>query len=220
MPSSAPSPDTPGQDAPSSARRKRATKDHDLIRRTVAEAVRTLIVQRGMDSVTNREIARELDYSTSIVQHYFANKHEMMRYVHAYTNDLAMVRVREAIEAAPDSLTAMLKAYMPIDDERRTNWLVWIAFWGMAVANSEFSVIQNTGVDAARQLFEDRIDALKALGSVRPAVDTRAVGLQLTTLLQGVGIQAAFNPEEWTPAYIDAYLDAECRSFLEGGASA
>ncbi|MGE4432307.1 MAG: TetR family transcriptional regulator C-terminal domain-containing protein [Sphingobium sp.] len=190
--------------------RDKPYRDHESIRKKVAEAIRKSIVENGIDSVTNRKIARDLGYSTSIIQHYFSNKHEMMSYVHSYTDNLAMAHVAQALQTHEGRLKPCVTAFLPMDEERRTNWLVWIAYWGYAVADAEFSDIQRTGVQAAREIINDRIDALKAAGLIGAHIDSANAARRLMALIQGVSLQAAFDPDDWPAERQALILESEC----------
>lgn len=185
-------------------------ENHEAIRLRVVDSVRELIVEGGLGSITIRNVARKLGYSTAIVQHYFSNKHEMMLFVHERTNQIAGVHVEAALRDGPNLLRPLIEAYLPLDEERRVNWLVWIAFWGMAVANSEFSHVQRDGVLDARAVFQKQLAALQAAGLIDAAICPAEAARDMLALVLGVALQAAFDPLDWPAARQRRTLEEYC----------
>ena len=60
----------------------------------------------------------------------------------------------EAAVAEGGDLQAGLEAWLPLDEERLTDWRVIIAFWGVAVSDPELAEVQNGHVTRARARVE------------------------------------------------------------------
>src|SRR5690606_29622071 len=108
--------------------------DHDERRRAVARIAADLIARGGLEALTIRNVAKAAGYSTAVVSHYFADKRQLLLFIYR----AAIERTRSQIDAAlakdRGDLKACLDAILPLNEERRRDWLVWFAFWGMAVA--------------------------------------------------------------------------------------
>lgn len=184
--------------------------DHDARRRQVAEVTAQLIAKAGIEAVTVREVAQAAGYSTAVVSHYFENKNHLMLHTYRATVLRAHRRMEAALEAGGGDLLDYLAALLPADADRRRDWLVWFAFWTVAVADPVFSTEQRT---RARQAVVRLADLLRRRGVGKEAA--RAGARHLLTLIYGIAVQAAFDPEEWPPhAQIDP-IRAELRRVLE-----
>ncbi|MDP6377150.1 MAG: TetR/AcrR family transcriptional regulator [Pseudomonadales bacterium] len=77
----------------------RPAGDRDARRREIAEVIRPVIRNVGIDKVSMRFIARETGCTTGVVTHYFADKDEIMSF--------AVARLFEELREAIESLRQM-----------------------------------------------------------------------------------------------------------------
>ena len=104
-----------------------------------------------------------------------------------------------------DALRAALVQALPIDDDARLHWAVTIAFCAQAAGDIELASIQR---DAYRDFRANVTDLVRVSGrasgrSARPEAE------RLIALLDGVALQAMFDPESWPARRQLAVLDAE-----------
>jgi AcrR family transcriptional regulator len=170
--------------------------DHELQRQEVAEIVARLIARAGIDAVTVRAVAREAGVSTAVVSHYFASKRELLLHCYRVASARATARVQKAMAMDDSNLEVVLAALLPFRADARRDWLVWFAFWGMAIADPEFSKHQRNEVKKARQIFATWLRNNPRLPPVRKRHADR-IARQLLTLLMGTAIEAAFDPADW-----------------------
>jgi len=111
-------------------------------RAELTDATAHAIAKVGIENVTLREIARSGGWTTGIVNHYFADKRDLMRATFRSRADIARARVERSVEAGASLLEAIIDASLPLDAERLLNWKVWLAFWGAAVGDEELSAAQ------------------------------------------------------------------------------
>src|SRR4051794_37879439 len=78
--------------------------------------------------------------SPAIVSTYFTGKRDLL--VSALRAAATRTSVRFEPAATSGGLQKSLEAWLPLDDERLTDWRVIIAFWGVAVAGPELAQIQ------------------------------------------------------------------------------
>jgi len=168
--------------------------DHDQRRLEIAALVARMIATQGLDAVTVRSVAEEAGYSTAVVSHYFNGKRELL--LHCYQLTAARA-ARMPAEIGEDLLAVFLDALLPCHAQARENWRVWVVFWGVAIADPEFSAVQREQLRAARQ----RVGGLLAqeCPTASPAaLDDEAT--RLLTTLMGIAVQAAFDePAHWPP---------------------
>lgn len=155
-----------------------------------------LIARGGIEAATVRAVALEAGYSTKVVSHYFADKRALLLLTYRYAV-LKSGKFTEASQASgrPDA-SAFLHALLPIDEAVRQNWLVWLAFWALAVTDAELAAEQ-------RQRTQNVVDRLERI----MALDRRFAGLPQAALMScatslfstvlGVAMQAVFDPVGW-----------------------
>lgn len=61
--------------------KQKSPADRELLRKQILDAARTLFVERGIDAVTMREIAKKINYSATTLYHYFADKEALLQAV-------------------------------------------------------------------------------------------------------------------------------------------
>lgn len=184
--------------------------DHEQRRREVAEIAADLIAKLGVERVTVREVAAATGYSTTIVSHYFRDKRELQ--LLAYRT--ATLRARRRIEAAlaadgADRLQRCIEAMLPLDDERRRDWHVWFAFWGVAVADPQFAAEQKLRARYSRELVERLLAAAPRNGGATHGTSPAQSAESLVAFIVGIAGQALFDPDLWPPERQSAALRAE-----------
>ena len=59
----------------------KSEQDREKLRASILDAARTLIVERGIDAVSMREIAKKINYSATTLYHHFADKEALLQAV-------------------------------------------------------------------------------------------------------------------------------------------
>lgn len=156
-----------------------------------------LIADRGIDAATVRDIAAAGGYSTKVVSRYFSDKRELLLLVYRAAAERARHRLMSARTERGDDVLACTDALLPLDDERRTDWAVWLSFWGMAVSDEGFSREQRRRVRSTRQFLGAVIENAVAAGEVPEETDAEWLAAELLTAVNGVAVQAMFDPLDW-----------------------
>ena len=172
-------------------------------REELTDAAARLIARAGIGAATMREVAAEAGLSTGSLTHYFADKRELL--LCTFQASLAGRRsVRAAGPREPAAaLRASLEGALPIDDDRRRHWMVTVAFCAQAAGDDELAVAQR---DAYRE-FRRGITTLVERAGLASAADAPGVAEHLIAAVDGVAIQALFDPESWPPHRQIAALD-------------
>ena len=171
--------------------------DREERRRTVADVAAQLVADGGVDAVTVRDVAAKAGTSTAIVSHYFRDKQELLMFTFAEMAGRARARVEAALAQDPSDLFGLCEALSPLDEDRRREWRVWIAFWGAATGDPDLAEQQRLRVAATRATIADAV--LKARpGTTRAqaANDAR----RILALVTGMAAQAVFDRNDWPPA--------------------
>lgn len=162
-------------------------------REAVVVAARRLIAAGGLDAVTFRNLARELDCSTTSISHYFPTMKDVLVATYRETADIAAARREEAIrDGRGDDVVAVLERTLPLGEAQADDWKIWLCFWTAALfdpAMAEEQKIRSraTGEQIARLL----------LGAGYPARGLRDLAHAIMTAIYGIAVQAIFDPEEW-----------------------
>lgn len=185
--------------------------DHDQRRGELAEIAARLIAQGGVEAATVRAVALAAGYSTKVVSHYFADKQALMllTYRHAVLKSQALTEASQPPDGA--DVAAFLHALLPISDVVRQNWLVWLAFWALAITDEQLAAEQ-------RQRVENVVDRLDGILARDPRFapmtgpDRRQCATSLYSTVLGIAMQAVFDPVGWPASrqtgIVAAALDA------------
>ena len=109
--------------------------DPDAQRLTLAKAGLAVIAAEGLEAATLRRIAAHAGCTTGTVTHYFPDRSALLRAALDAACQTAARRMYQAALDAPthlQKLEAVLREAVPLDDARRGEARVWLAFWGAA----------------------------------------------------------------------------------------
>lgn len=166
--------------------------DHDRKRNEIASIVAGLIAERGLEATTIREVAARAGSSTTVVTHYFATKRAMLLAAYRHAAQAAQQRFDATARCFPDDPLACLESLLPIDAENRRAWQVYFQFWPMANRDEEMAGEQRWWNTNALGL------AARTVKLAFPGVEDLEQKAQLAlSALQGIALQALFDPEGW-----------------------
>jgi AcrR family transcriptional regulator len=168
--------------------------DNEQRRVELTEATARVIARSGVGAATMREIAAEAGWTTGALTHYFTDKHELL--LATFQASLAARRARRADRAqasALDRLRATLEGALPLDDDRRRHWLVTLACCTQASGDEQLAAAQRQ----AYREFRDHVGGLVRETGIGDGDDARSVAERLIAIVDGVAIQALFDPSSW-----------------------
>jgi AcrR family transcriptional regulator len=167
-------------------------------RASLAEVLVSIIASRGLDAVSVREVAAGMGVSIGAVQHHFSTKAEMMSFAFAYTVERTRRRVA-AIERTGDparDTALVLQQLLPLDDTRRSDCAVNVAFASLAATTPALQTIQ------AELLTDIRTELLSVLGSGR-----EVLAAMLLAVVDGLALHEISAPQALDPETLKAALD-------------
>ncbi|MEO0032427.1 MAG: hypothetical protein RIS94_2185 [Pseudomonadota bacterium] len=177
-------------------------------RAAVIEIAFDLVADRGIEALTFREIAAAASCSTSIVSHYFGNKNELLFCVYQVANQRAAERIQSKLEDKA-ALSDCFETVLPLSDESRRNWRVWLAFWARAHIEPAYFEERRKAAEQSLALYASII---------RPSLNTNdetALDLcarRLLAAIAGIGLEACFAPDDWSSDRIREVLRSELHS--------
>ena len=157
----------------------------------VIGATLRVIATHGFQAVTIRHVATEVNRSTTVVTHYFANRNALLREVVGSAIKERREAVESVINDASDPTWAFLEWSIDADVDG-----VWPAVVAASAAGIESEV-----VGAARQFDQWWTDRLTQLLRERqgnyedPAVLADAIGVVIDGFVVGLGISKSSNEE-------------------------
>ncbi|MHB8531236.1 MAG: TetR/AcrR family transcriptional regulator [Solirubrobacteraceae bacterium] len=158
-------------------------------REQICQAAAAVIAREGFAGSTMRMVAAEAGVSTGMLNHYFANRQDLLTQALVYVSERTQNRYREAIEQISPGmgrLTALLDAALSGDEQMTETWRVWIIAYSEAVRLPE---LRHTIEDRLHSWW-DLIDfALEGLVPT-PRKDELPVAWRLDAMLNGLAIQA------------------------------
>jgi AcrR family transcriptional regulator len=125
-------------------------------RRLIADALMRVASSRGLEAVSLRHVAEEAGATAGMVQHYFRTKDEMMLFALDVISERAEARIGAAVAALGPSpaprvlLRAMLLEILPLDDARRVDGRVALAFLAYSAVRPEVAAAQRRGAIGLR----------------------------------------------------------------------
>lgn len=168
--------------------------DRESQREHVTSLAARLVAREGVAALTFRRVAEAAGSSTAIVSTYFTDKRDLLLSTFRAAASRTTVRFEAAIDAG-GSLQDCLEAWLPLDEDRLTDWRVILAFWGVAVTDPELAAVQDGHVGRARIRVENLLRAERGgrAGS-RPPAERERLAQQILALMLGIALQAVFEP--------------------------
>jgi AcrR family transcriptional regulator len=166
--------------------------DREGQREHVTSLAARLVAQEGVAALTFRRVAGAAGSSTAIVSTYFTDKRDLLLSTFRAAASRTTVRFEAAINAG-GNLQDCLEAWLPLDEDRLTDWRVILAFWGVAVTDPELAAVQDGHVSRARARVEKLLRADRA-ESGRPPPELERLAQQILALTLGIALQAVFEP--------------------------
>jgi AcrR family transcriptional regulator len=182
--------------------------DPEQRRAELAEAVWTVIRRDGLQRASVRNVAREAGLSMGSLRHYFATQSELLCFAMQLVGDRARARVRALQPAADPRATAerLLQELVPLDDERRAESEVWLAFTGHALVDPAQRAIHQRIHDQLNGACARAITILADAGLTADDLDLPLEAARLHALLDGLAVHAVMRPDQLPPARVTAVI--------------
>ncbi len=126
-------------------------------REQICRAATAVIAREGFSGTTMRTVAEEAGVSTGMLNHYFANRQDLLMHALTYVSERAHARMLQALEGIPpgrERIVALLDSMLADGENEETGetWRVWINAYGEAVRLPEL-----------RHTIESRLNSWYAL---------------------------------------------------------
>jgi AcrR family transcriptional regulator len=181
-----------------------AESDHDERRRAIAQVAMGLIAREGLEAATVRRIAAEVGFSTTIVTHYFADKHELLLWAYRTVDQWGRERFERAMAQEPVDLVGYLMSMCAVEEVDKINWRPLIGIWERALHDSDFAAEWQGWIDVTLS----RIAAIVRLRNPECS-DPNRTAKRLLAMVQGISLQLLFDRESWSDEEVRAAFASE-----------
>ena len=155
-----------------------------------------------------RNVAREAGLSMGSLRHYFSTQSELLCFAMQLVGDRAQARVA-ALEPVADPRRAaerLLGELVPLDEERRAESEVWLAFTGHALVDPAQRAIHQRIHDQLNGACAIAVTMLADAGLAAGDLDVALEASRLHALLDGLALHAVMRPEQVPPSRVTAVI--------------
>jgi AcrR family transcriptional regulator len=188
--------------------------DHPARRRELADAACRVIARNGLAGTTLAHVAEESGWSIGSIRYYFPNKDELVASALWRVGERVDQRIRDRTAGGmtvKDLRTAAVEL-LPLDDVRREDALVYLAFIAQAAVVPELADAAEGAAQRLQEPLAARIAHAARAGELRAHLDAEHEAARLRVLLDGLRLQLVTTPRqtsaEWALAVLDDHLTA------------
>jgi TetR/AcrR family transcriptional repressor of bet genes len=170
--------------------------DHEERRRAIAAAAVDAIAANGLNGVKLTDIGRMAGVTTGSIAHYFADKDAVLAAALEEVCTRLFIQIGE-----PDNPpnVAEIASVLPVNEEKRKEWKVWLAYWGRATHSEALSQIH-------RQFYAEIETAVaEDMEGIHP--DPHMAAAAIIAAVDGIGTRATLEPDLWPEDRQVALLD-------------
>jgi len=201
--------------------RIKSAQDRERLRASILDAARELFVERGIDAVSMREIARKINYSATTLYHHFADKEALLQAV-CDEDFLKLAGGMHQVMQMPDlieRIQALGQGYAMFALQHPNHYRLMF-MTPRAPCNQEITKIQqgNTEQDAYAQLKHVVHQAFEAGLFRAEMTDSELIAQTIWAGIHGVcSLQIALGQEGWIQwADIESRLRFMQSTILQG----
>jgi len=156
-----------------------------------------IIEHEGVDAVTLRRVAAEQGLANGAVKPYFASKDELLQAAYERAFERTNERAVAAIGAVRgiEAVRRLCLEIMPLDEERRTEARIVVAFWERAVGNDRMATVYRRHTRQWMAELERRLAEGRADGQVTTADSDAEIVDQLVWMMTGLQAMSRLAPE-------------------------
>ena len=189
--------------------------DHDERKKTIAEAMWRVILDKGMEGATVRNISDEAKLSLGALRYYFKTQDDLLVYAMELVQERAAKRIEAVLQQSlsPRELViAVILEIVPVNTTTRIEMEVWFAFIAYVKHRSDTLVVPD---DQILQMTEKLMYFLQENQLLKPNCELEREIERLYGLIDGLAIHAILDPNRLNPERvrktIEYHIDSICR---------
>ncbi|MBC5636822.1 TetR family transcriptional regulator [Ornithinibacillus sp. BX22] len=176
--------------------------DHHKRKVRIAEATWKVIVDEGIEQASVRKIAKAAGLSTGSLRHYFSSQSELLRFSMEMVSERVIERAK-AREYSEDIsplefLTEGVYEVLPVNEERKIEMEVWLAFSAKVLVDSTLRELSNKVYSDMHQGLKNVVLALQSLQYAKDGLDLELEANRLHAIVDGMAMHHLLNPEHFT----------------------
>lgn len=154
----------------------------------LGRAVWRVIVRDGLDHASVRNVAAEAGLSTGSLRHSFGSHSELLGFALELVGDRIERRIVGVDRSAGPQVfvPAMIEEMLPLDDERRAECTVWIAFAVRSLTDQHLAEQRALTNRRLEQAFGSMVDHLAGAGLLGAGRDPALEAERLSALVDGL----------------------------------
>ncbi|WP_166822307.1 TetR/AcrR family transcriptional regulator [Brevibacterium limosum] len=182
-------------------------------RELIADALFAIVLRQGLSKVSLRTIADETGLAIGSIRHYFSAADGIVR----FALETLVERVGGRLEArladmlpkldagnldhgeAKELTVDFLSELLPLEETRRRESVVWLAFEEEARTTPELADVFETAVLGTRALMGRVVESMSVRGVLRAGLDAQAEAETLAALIDGLTLRSALHSEVLAP---------------------
>lgn len=170
--------------------------DHDQRRLEIVEAAWRLIARGGFAAATMREIAAEAGFANGALKYYFEGKDDLL--VAAFQQTFYRVNERAARAIGDrtglEAIRLLCREMLPLDEERRVESRVAVAFWDRASASPQLRKVHADSFAIWRTWMENELDVARRDGSLVTSTPDRQIIDEFLAVTTGSRVLPMLEP--------------------------
>jgi TetR/AcrR family transcriptional repressor of bet genes len=169
--------------------------DREERRRAIASAAVDAIAAHGLDGAKLTDIASAAGLTTGAIAHYFPDKDAVLAAALEEVCTRLMVHI-----GPPEGLPTFeeLAETLPLSEDSRQAWRVWLAYWGRAPFSEKLRQIHTQYYLDIETALAEQLEA--------DCEAPRDLAAAIIAAIDGVGTRATLEPESWPEARQRALL--------------
>jgi AcrR family transcriptional regulator len=195
--------------------------DHDQRRLEIVDAAWRLIARGGFAAATMREIATEAGFANGALKYYFESKDDLLLAAFQQTFYRVNERAARAIgeRTGLEAIRLLCREMLPLDEERRVESRVAVAFWDRASASPKLRKVHADSFAIWRTWMENELRAARRDGLSTSTPDRQIIdeflavttGSRVLPMLE-TGVAEAFGHGELLDAIVARLSEGDAPS--------
>ncbi|MFI7699219.1 TetR/AcrR family transcriptional regulator [Nonomuraea sp. NPDC049480] len=195
--------------------------DPEARRDEVVDAVFRVVRRAGFEQASLRNVAEEAGLAIGSVRHYFDGHTDLMVFAMRASLDRVSARLMERVGPLPatedpgeraEGVERMLAELLPLDERRREEATVWLAFTMASRTRPELRPLAQEAYDGMRRLVRRIVDGV---ARHRPVGDPVVETERLCALIDGLTLEGVLHPDRMTPELMLRALRRHLQTLVE-----
>ncbi|GED68761.1 HTH-type transcriptional regulator PksA [Brevibacillus reuszeri] len=192
--------------------------DHEKRREQIAEATWRIILERGMEGATVRNIAKEAGLSLGALRHYFATQDELLIYAMTLVKERATARIAKIASQEPftpkEQIIRLLLELVPTNQEKMAEAEVWFAFTAYFRHKQGVFDAMHDGIYAGLQKV---MNYAEQVGLLPKKMDKELETEKLYAIVDGLALHALLDPKRLDGKQMERILVQHLTELFERG---